>query len=215
MFHGLSVADATFLLDHGAPVDSTNALGQTPLMNWNYGPLVPRLIAAGADVNHRANGGITPLMVPRDDAPFAALLAARADVNATNDEGTPVLDYHFESAKQLKQLFDAGAVVTPGTMARYVSEAYEEGRYPQFALLLEHGADPHDLVHFGALNANVGAWVPAVSHTQNLKVLAAQPGFVPTKAEFEQLLRWRPNFEAGLRGEELTAFQTLKRRAGV
>ncbi len=128
------------LLARGAAVNAKeNVLGETALI-WataeNHGPAVSVLVASGADVNGRSNvltfprrdygdgksgrftvlprGGWTPLMyAARQDALDAlrALVAAHADLNATDPDGTTALTFaivngHYDAAAAL---LDAGA----------------------------------------------------------------------------------------------------------
>ncbi len=131
------------LVAHGALVNAKeNVLGETALI-WaaaeNHGEAVAALVHAGADVNERSNqltfprrdygdgksgrftvlprGGWTPLMyAARQDAKDAirALVAAHANVNATDPDGTTALTFAIINA-----------------------------HYDTAALLLEDGADPN------------------------------------------------------------------------
>jgi ankyrin repeat protein len=130
-------ASVKALLSHGAKVDATeHTLGQTALI-WaaseNHADAVKALIEAGADVNRRSatlnfppfkwgvvgmvstvlpKGSWTPLMyAARQNAIQAAraLVAAGADVNAVDPEGTTplllaILNAHYDTAAALLEL---------------------------------------------------------------------------------------------------------------
>src|SRR5262245_3934077 len=133
-------AAITSLVSRGALVNAKEqVLGETALM-WaateNHGDAIRSLVAAGADINARSSrltfprsdwgdgksgrftvlprGGWTPLMyAARQDARDAirALATARADLNATDPDGTTaltlaIINAHYEAASLL---LDAGA----------------------------------------------------------------------------------------------------------
>ncbi|SVA05986.1 uncharacterized protein METZ01_LOCUS58840, partial [marine metagenome] len=106
------------LIDAGASVSATESWkGQTALM-WasaeGHADAVRTLVAAGAEVEARSNGQLTPLLFAvregRSDA-VLALLAAGADINATARNtttplGLAVINAHYELAGLL---LEAGA----------------------------------------------------------------------------------------------------------
>ena len=83
------------LLAAGANVDDTDASGWTALMYAAPIPgsqIVPRLIAKGADVNHRSPSGDTPLMASALNGVLSPdLIAARARINEQNAGGVSAL----------------------------------------------------------------------------------------------------------------------------
>lgn len=90
------------LLAAGAPVDTQNELGWTPLfcaaynseLDCGFAPIVKRLIEAGARVDQRIAFGITPLMLAAGAGEAAVcqeLLAAGADIKAVNESGRTAL----------------------------------------------------------------------------------------------------------------------------
>jgi uncharacterized protein len=126
------------LVAHGAHVNAQeNVLGETALV-WaaaeNHGDAIAALVHAGADVNLRSHvtkfpqrdygdgksgrftvlprGGWTPVMyASRQDAKDAirALVAARADINAKDPDGTTALTFailnaHYDTASMLLDL---------------------------------------------------------------------------------------------------------------
>jgi ankyrin repeat protein len=85
---------ARFLLDHGARLDAKDRDGQTGLMYaaWGCqnGRMVQLLLEAGAAVNDRSKDGGTALMRAASSGDLEAvkaLVAAGADLNATDDNG--------------------------------------------------------------------------------------------------------------------------------
>ena len=89
------------LLLHGAPVNDVSTQQESDrrscLHNASTGRVVDLLVEAGADVEARANRGITPLLaalsVPFAPEALRALVRHGADVNVQDDNGNSVL--HF------------------------------------------------------------------------------------------------------------------------
>lgn len=98
---------AEALLDAGAPVDSRDEDGRTPLMRGTGVNLAELLIARGADVNAKATGegyvGRTPLMFAESIAVVRVLLDAGADPKSVDDEGMHTWEHHTGAAKRLLQ----------------------------------------------------------------------------------------------------------------
>ena len=69
------------------------------------------LIDAGADVNVRIDGGLTPLMLAADGSPdiIRLLIAAGADVNASDSKGRTVLQRAKNDPENREILVKAGA----------------------------------------------------------------------------------------------------------
>lgn len=107
---------AEALLDAGAPVDSRDKDGMTPLI-WaaNRGAvmLVNLLLARGADINAKTtekyNSGRTALMMAQGIATVRVLLDAGADPRAVEESGMHTWEFHTgAAAKLLKE--KAGAI---------------------------------------------------------------------------------------------------------
>lgn len=119
------------LIDGGASVNARRDSGRTPLhvaVTGHYLDMVVYLVEQGvATVDARA-GSITPLMMAaaRGHADIAAVLVAgRADVNARDDQGTPVL--HMAAASRsvalVASLIRAGADPSQRNAARETAAA--------------------------------------------------------------------------------------------
>lgn len=112
------VEAVALLIDHGAPLDalSTNAIRNTPLhaafAGANNATIVRRLIFAGADVDARGAGNITPLHLAAsrgDDALCDLLISRGADPESKADDGsTPAAlaerNGHFVLAQRLAMI---------------------------------------------------------------------------------------------------------------
>jgi len=105
------------MLKSGADVKAKDTDGRTVLIECltteNDLPpeIVEELIQAGADVNVRVYGGLTPLMIAAggDSRVLRALIHAGADLNAADDQGATVLRWAKESPANYQILKDAGA----------------------------------------------------------------------------------------------------------
>ena len=83
------------LVKHGVDVNAKDAEGRTALIHClqvrpNSAKIVAALLKHGADPNARMKGGYTPLMQAEDGASVDALVAAGADLDATDDRGKGV-----------------------------------------------------------------------------------------------------------------------------
>ena len=122
------VASVEALLRHGAAADvdaRERWRGQTALM-WasaeGHAPVVAPLVAAGADVDARSDGGFTPLAFAvraGHGAAVEALLAAGADVNLALPDGTSplhlaVVNARYDVAVQLLEHGADAAASGPG-----------------------------------------------------------------------------------------------------
>jgi ankyrin repeat protein len=88
------------LIKAGADVSATNDYEMTPLHIAQFASAVQTLVANGAEVNARARGGMTPLLVQAAEGydtgsleSMEALLKAGADPNARDDDGETAIDY--------------------------------------------------------------------------------------------------------------------------
>jgi ankyrin repeat protein len=108
---------AMFLLDAGAPLDTLEYYGWTPLHMAVHGgdpELVRLLIARGLDVNARGDAGETPLMQSarqgRAEA-AAALIESGADVNVRNGVGSTAMHsaVFYKHDDIVRMLLAAGA----------------------------------------------------------------------------------------------------------
>ena len=99
---------AEALLDAGAPVDSRDAGGYTPLIwatNRGAVKLIELLLARGADANAKTteknNAGRTALMMANNVAAVRVLLAAGADPKAVEENDMPTWEFHKGAAAKL------------------------------------------------------------------------------------------------------------------
>jgi hypothetical protein len=96
---------AEALLDAGAPVDSRDKAGRTPLMRGKGVKLAELLIARGADVNAKTtekyNSGRTPLMMAASIEEVRVLLEAGADPKAVEENGMHTWEFHTGAAAKL------------------------------------------------------------------------------------------------------------------
>ena len=99
---------AEALLDAGAPVDSRDKDGFTPLIwaaNRGAGKLIELLLARGADVNAKATGGgyegRTALMLAQNIATVRILLDAGADPKVVDAGEMHTWEHHTGAAKKL------------------------------------------------------------------------------------------------------------------
>ncbi len=104
-------AAARTLLERGADANARGQYDLTPL-HWaamqGHADLVPLLLSRGAKVDPRSLHGMTPLMFAADAPVVAALVAARADLRAVDDQGLTAL--HLARSKEVgKALLDRGA----------------------------------------------------------------------------------------------------------
>jgi ankyrin repeat protein len=105
------------LLKNGANVKAKDADGRTALIEGltteNDLPpeTIEELIQAGAEVNVRIYGGLTPIMLAADGNPgiLQSLIRAGADLNARDDQGATALRRAKDSPENYKILKDAGA----------------------------------------------------------------------------------------------------------
>lgn len=102
------------LINHGANVNSRNAISETPLhtsMRRGLIPLSMLLIANNSDVNAQDQDGIAPLHLAESDAVNAALLQQNANVNIQDNAGdTPLhLAIRIKGSPMVIALVDAGA----------------------------------------------------------------------------------------------------------
>lgn len=108
------------LLEAGASTELADAAGYYPLHAALYDQdLLSLLLAAGADVEARDDGGCTPLLLAAAcemEEACNLLLAAGADVNARDDAGYSAFDWlwlsgEMESTTTCRLLLQAGAQV--------------------------------------------------------------------------------------------------------
>jgi ankyrin repeat protein len=119
MFAAISGASEIIrmLLKSGADVKAKDADGRTVLIealtteNGSPPEIVEELIQAGAEVNVRIYGGLTPLMISAggDSRILRAIIKAGADLNAADDRGATALRWARESPANYQILKDAGA----------------------------------------------------------------------------------------------------------
>jgi len=114
------------LVPAGFNVHQRGKKGETLLCHTDREDVLRRLIALGVSVNHRADGGRTPLMcMPYQYAFFPLLVDAGAEVNARDKDGCTLLHYV------------AGIDVNPMCTRRPDTELIAPIKY-----LLSVGADP-------------------------------------------------------------------------
>jgi cytohesin len=96
------------LLKHGADVNATDVLGQTPIFHASTPAIVSTLLAHGAKADIRDSAGSTPLHMAvynGDREIVDALIAAGANVNVRNAQGeTPLSIARREKNQKLQQL---------------------------------------------------------------------------------------------------------------
>jgi ankyrin repeat protein len=105
------------LMDKGADVNARDRYGRSALIEAltteNDIPLntYKSLIDAGADVNIRIAGGLTPIMLAADGNAqvLRFLIDAGADLNATDDDGIPVVERAKTDPQNYEILIAAGA----------------------------------------------------------------------------------------------------------
>ena len=142
------------LLREGANVNEQTKSGKTALHYAAQSKnvlVVQALIQAGADVNAKMTGDVTPLMLSVDMA-FGqpdialALIQAGADVNAADENGdTALIIATTESSFEVFQsLLDRGANPNARGLngATALDYAAMNAMLDRAKLLLEHGADP-------------------------------------------------------------------------
>jgi cytohesin len=136
---------AEFLIESGAPLDTVEYLGQTPLHMAARGgdpELIRLLVARGLDVNARDDYDDTPLCDVAwraKPAAVAALIEANADVNARGmNESTPLHHaVHYGRTEIVRLLLAAGADPTvPDIHGKTALDVARE-RHPEMAKLLE------------------------------------------------------------------------------
>ena len=106
------------LLSNGAPVDGVGAdTGYSPIHFAGTGRVVDLLVEAGADIEARANDGVTPLLrafsrlpaldAPRLPAPEAvrALVRHGADIKVQDHDGDSVLHYAVRLSEETELEF--------------------------------------------------------------------------------------------------------------
>ena len=105
-------------LENGIDVDYDNGFGTALYLAATGGheDVVKALLAAGANVAYRGNGGVTPLLWAADygrDGVVTALLASGADINQEDDSGWTALIHASSSGRTtvVKILLAAGADV--------------------------------------------------------------------------------------------------------
>ncbi len=105
------------LMSRGSDVKAKDVDGRTALIevltteNEMPPEMVEDLIRAGADVNVRIYGGMTPLMIAAGGNPriLRALIEAGADLNARDDQGATPLRWAKDSPENYQLLKNAGA----------------------------------------------------------------------------------------------------------
>ncbi len=111
-----SLETLRMLLKNGADVKAKDVDGRTVLVEAltteNHLPpeIIEELIQAGAEVNVRIYGGLTPLMVAAggNSRILRALIKAGADLNAADDRGATALRWAEDSPENHQILRDAG-----------------------------------------------------------------------------------------------------------
>ena len=207
------------LLDAGAAVAPTETWkGQTAVM-WaaaeGHAAAVQTLVAAGADVEARSNGRLTPLLFAvregQTDA-VRALLRAGADVNApARDDTTPlglaVINAHYELAGLL---LDAGADPNPADRRGSLLHALAWMRRPGSGrpptptgvvdsldltrALLDAGANPNERIEWKEIAFEVDLGTvrgpPGISVGRNfLSFVGATPFYLAAKHADVGLMR--------------------------
>ncbi len=119
MFAAISGSPKTMelLMSKGADVRAKDEDGRTALVevltteNEMPPEIVEELVRAGADVNVRIYGGMTPLMIAAGGNPrtLRALIEAGADLKARDDQGATPLRWAKDSPENYQLLKNAGA----------------------------------------------------------------------------------------------------------
>ena len=107
------------------------------------------LIARGADINAKDNGGNTPLHNVRSKEVAQLLIAKGADVNATNYQGNIALHYvagNYTCSQELAQLLitkgaDVNATNNEGDTPLHLAAGAYRGSTEMVAMLIAKGAD--------------------------------------------------------------------------
>lgn len=142
------------LLDAGAPVNTRDDLGRTPLLDavWaDRADMVRLLIERGADVSARhSDGGSTPLdyAVVRGNLEIAAMLIRGG---APPDENALSLAAGRDDAGLARLLIDAGAMVS-GEAGDAVDQAVRHRSFAVLSLLLDKYAGRANQLLAGALS---------------------------------------------------------------
>lgn len=149
----------TALLAHGAPADAVSKLGVTPLLGAvsleNAYPILQRLIAAGANVNHTGTSpasppvpfGVLATAVRRGDARLVLLLIDHgAEVNPKNGPLPIAITAMIGDLEMTKLLLAHGANPNhrAGATAMPLTASASNRHAEVVQLLLEHGADPNE-----------------------------------------------------------------------
>jgi ankyrin repeat protein len=123
-----SAAVTSLFISKGADPDATDLAGSTPLFNANNGEICRCLLGAGANLEHRNNAGLTPLMHQVDalQGNFAspsilAMLEAGAETDVRNQTG--------ESLAQLVTRKNLGVVA--GAISARAARAAMQGAMPR------------------------------------------------------------------------------------
>lgn len=154
-----------WFLDHDVELEMRSPTGASLLHHCaasdDLAVLIPRILAAGTEVDDRAEWGVTPLMWAAQklcEPAMEALLAAGADPLATEHNGDTVAHHllrgmphdqpdrhHARRIHWLGRLLDAG--VDPNARGRYeetlIKVATFCGQTPVVVFLAERGADPN------------------------------------------------------------------------
>ena len=148
------IAQVKGALQHGTPINLKDPSGQTALhyaVQSKNVELVKYLVKEGADINAKARGDVTPLLMSLDralgDPPISlALLELGADVNIPDaNKDTPLIKATVDSTDEVVEaLLAKGAKVNAKGMngVTALHQAAMNAMYERTKLLLRHGADP-------------------------------------------------------------------------
>jgi len=196
LLHGAATREVTeYLIERGAKVNATDALGYTPLHCARNADVVEALVAHGANLNARAEFRLTPLFTVQDAAAVIALLKHGADANCVAARKNTPLSRHVARGRPkivgilLSNGADAQARVHDEKTPLHL--AAELGHAEIVQLLIDAAVDLNAKDRFGATPLH---YASAANHVKTAELL------MQSGARVNILLPDMANHCAALRG---------------